>query len=82
MKYESDGDGNCDWCVWKGLQKFGKETGRRENQRKETRLFRVQNTPKSPGDMRRFAVTQTLRKDYQITMAQKTRKEGNNYYKN
>ena len=37
-----------------------------------------QNTEKSPGDLRRLAVTQTSTNDYQLTLIWKTLKEYNN----
>ena len=74
MEHEDDGDTNCKWRVWNNPQKIDKETGRLVN-RKTTRdrpndsIFQIrQNTERSPGELRRLAITQTLGKNYQQTL--------------
>ena len=79
MEYKGDGDANCNWCTWKGLQRLGKETGWYRNQKTsrdhpDYRIDKIsQNTEMSPEDLRRLAVTQTSVKDHQLTMVWKTR---------
>ena len=38
VRHEGDGDTNCSWCTWNGLQRIRKETRRTGNQRKTTAL--------------------------------------------
>ncbi len=74
MEHECDGDTNCNLCTWNNPQKLGKETGSRRNQRisgdhpNDSIVGNCQNTKKSPGDLRRLAVTQTPVKDHQLTL--------------
>ena len=64
MEYESDGDANCKWCARYCHQRIYTGTGERKNKRTSgdypnySIIKIVQNTEKSPGDLRRFAVTQ------------------------
>ena len=64
MEYESDGDTNCNWCTQYSHQRISTGTGGLGNKR--TRgdhpnysIIKISlNTEKSPGDLRRLAVTQ------------------------
>ena len=64
MEHEGDGATNCNWCARNDPQRFGKGTGRLENQRNRKdranySIFKIgQNTEKSPGELRRLSVTQ------------------------
>ena len=79
MEYERDGDTNYNWSAWTDPQKLGKGRLRikyRNRDHPNTSIVEIgQNTKKSPGDLRRLAVTQTPVKDHQLTLVWKTRKE-------
>ena len=82
MEYDGDSDTNCYWWTRNNPQRLGKETGRVGNRGtsryhpNHTSIVKIsQNIEKSPGDLRRLAVTQTPVKDYQLTLVWKTRKE-------
>ena len=70
MEYKDDGNISCNWCTWNNLQKIGKGSGRLGNKRtsghhSDYSIIKIrQNTEKSPGDLRRLAVTQTLVRIY------------------
>ena len=74
MEHEGDDDTNCKWCAHNNPRKFGKGTRTLRNKRTSkdhpnySMVKIVQNTEKSPGDMRRLAVTQTPAKDHQQTL--------------
>ena len=74
VEYESDNYINCNWCFWYSHQKFIKAGGRLGNKRTSRYhpnyyIFEnCQNTEKSPGDLRRLAVTKTPVKDHQLTL--------------
>ena len=63
MEYESDSDTNYSWKAQYSHQKFGKGSGGLENKRmkRENPNYSIiktsQHTEKSPGDMRRLAVS-------------------------
>ena len=64
MEYEVNGDTNYNWCAWNNPQRISKRTGRLGNKRTsgddpDYGIKISQNTEKSPGDLRRLAVTQT-----------------------
>ena len=65
MEHESDWDTNFNWYVWNDTERFGDRAGRvRMEGRTEvipnySIVLFSQNTKKSPGDLRKFAVTQT-----------------------
>ena len=65
MKHKGDGDTNYGWCTRNNLQRIGKGTGRLGNKRisgnyPNYSIIKIgQNTKKSPGDLRKLAVTQT-----------------------
>ena len=78
MEHEGDGDTDCNWCTWNDAKRLGKGA-RGVRNRKASRdhpnysIVRIgQNTEKSPGDMRRLAVTQARMKDHQLTLVGKT----------
>ena len=65
VEYESDGYTNCNWCFWYSHQRIGTRTGGLENKRtngdhpNNSIIEFGHNTEKSPGNLRRLAVTQT-----------------------
>ena len=80
MKYESDGDTNCNWCARCSHKRIGKGTGRLGNKRSSgdhlnCSIVKIgQNTDNSPVDLRRLAVTWTVVKDHQLMLVGKTLK--------
>ena len=82
MKYESDGDTNCNWCTWNNPQSADQGTRRLRNHStsKDHPNYCItkieKNTEKSPGNLRRFAVTHTLVRNHQLTLVGKTLKGG------
>ena len=73
MEYQGDNSTNCDWCFWYSIKRIFKRTGGLESwptsgdHPKDSSIENDQNTEKSPGDLRRLAVTQTPVKDHQLT---------------
>ena len=73
MEHEGGGCTNCKWCARNNSQRLGKGTGRVGNQRRNgdhqdySSVKIGQKAEKSPRDMRRIAVTQTLVEDHQLT---------------
>ena len=73
-EHESDDNTNCDWCSWQSHQRFDIGIGGLENwwtsgDHSNYSIIEIgQNTEKSPGDLRRLAVTQTSVKDHQLTL--------------
>ena len=65
MEHESDNYTNRDWCFWYSHQRIIKGTGGLGGLRTSGnyQIYNIiengQNTEKSPGDLRRLAVTQT-----------------------
>ena len=84
MEHEGDSDTNNNWCPGNNPQKIGKGSGRLRNQRTsrnypDNSITKIShNTEKSPGDLRRLAVTQTPEKNHQLTLVEKLLKEQNN----
>ena len=76
MEYDTDGYSNCYWCAWYCHQKIDKGTEGHGNKRtRGDSVIKIgQNTEKSPGDLRRLAVTQTPVEDHQLTLVWKTLK--------
>ena len=73
MEHESEGDINCNWRAWNGLQRLGElESGG------EIEIEIDQNTEKSPRELRRLNVTQILGKDHQQTLMWKTLNNNSN----
>ena len=72
MEHEDDGDTNCSWGIWNDIQRIVKGTGRLRNQRTSWNhpdysiIMIGRNTEKSPGDLRRLAVSHTPVKDHQL----------------
>ena len=65
MEYEDEDDTNCNWCIWNGsgLQELEIEGRNRPNYR----IVKIGwNTEKTPRDLKRLAVAQTLLKDHQL----------------
>ena len=77
---ESDVYTNSNWCSWYSHQSIDKGTGRFRNKRKcgdhsnNCIIEIVRNTEKSPGDLKRLAVTQTPVKNH-LKLMGKTLKE-------
>ena len=62
---------NCDWCSWYSHQRINKGTGGLGNKRRLIiiKIIEIgQNTEKSPGDLRKLAVTPTPVKNHQPTL--------------
>ena len=74
VEHESDGYTHFNWCSWYSHQKIGTRTGGLGNNgtsedHPDYSIIKIgQNTKKSPGDLRRLAVTQIPVKDYQLTL--------------
>ena len=81
---EHKSDSNCNWNSWNGSRRLGKETGRVWNRvtNKDYPDYNIitigQNTEKSPGDLRRLAVTKTPVKDHQLRLIFKEKLARNN----
>ena len=75
MELEGDGDTNCNWY---SQQRISKETGRLRNKRTSRDypdyciVKFIQNTEKSPGDLRRLVLIQTPAESNQLTLVRKT----------
>ena len=84
MKHEGNNYTNRDWCFWCSHQRITKGTGGLEGRRTSgdhpnyNIIENSQNTEKSPGDLRRLAITQTPVKYHQLKLIRKTLKEYNN----
>ena len=85
VEQEGDVDSNFSWCIWDNPQSFDKRTGRLRNKRTsrdhpDYSIIKIgQNTEKNPGDLRRFAVSQTPVANYQLSLVwKKTLKRVNN----
>ena len=78
MEHESDGNTNCRWGSRYSHQRIDTGPGGFENKRTSGDYSNYgtveigQNTEKSPGDLRRLAVTQTPVEDHQLTLVWKT----------
>ena len=74
MKHKSDDCTNCDWCFWHYNQRIIKRPGRLGSWRtgrdypNESVTENGLNTEKSPGDLRRIAVTQTSVRNHQLKL--------------
>ena len=70
MEHESDGDTNCNSCARYSYQRIGAGNGVLRNKRTSADhpnycIIKIdQNTEKSPGALRRLAVTQTALKNH------------------
>ena len=63
MEYDGDNYTNCDWCIWYSNERISKGTGGLGSWRtsgdhpNDNIIENGQNIEKSPGDLRRLAVT-------------------------
>ena len=75
MEHEEDGYTSYKWGTWNNSQRIDKRSRRLGNKRTsgdhpDDGLIEIgQNTEKSPGDLRRFAVIQTPVRNLRLTMA-------------
>ena len=80
MGHESDSDTNCNWYSWYSQQRIDTGTGGLGNKRtsKDYPNYSIikirQNTKKSPGDLKRVAVSQTSVRNYRLMQVGKTLK--------
>ena len=80
-------DTNYSWCTWDNLQRFCKgakclgNTSLSRDHQDYIIIKIVQNIKKSPGDLRKIAVSQTPVINHQLTLLEKTLKEVNNNIK-
>ena len=74
MVHKGDGDTNCNCLSWYNHQMIWTETGGLENKRMSRDhpnygIVKIgQNTEKSPGDLRRFFVTQTSVRNHPLIL--------------
>ena len=74
MEYESDGDTSSNWCSSYTLRRIDTKIGRQGNKRMsgDNPNYSIadigQNTEKSPGDLKRLAVTQTPVRNHWLTL--------------
>ena len=74
MEHESESDSNCNWRARYSQQRTGTGTGGLGNKKtsgdhpNHSYIKIVQNTEKSPGDLRRLVVTQTPVSNHQLTL--------------
>ena len=74
MEHERDVHTNGNWCVWYNPQRIGKGFGRLGNKRTSGdhpnySIIKIgQNTEKSPGDLKRLAVTHIPVENPQLTL--------------
>ena len=80
MDHESDGGTKCNWRDWndhkrsgKGSERVGNERTRRDHPN-DVIVKIGQNSKKNYGDLSRLADTQTLIKERQLTLMEKTRR--------
>ena len=84
MEHEGDGDTSCGWCTWDNSKRLVKGTRRLGNTRTsgdhlKYNIIKIdKNTEKSPGELRRRAVTQTPVRIHQLMLVWKTLKGDNN----
>ena len=76
VEHESKSDMNSSWYVWNYSQRQGKKDEKIGNHNRDHLNYCiVENTEKSPGDLRRLDVTQTSVKDHQLKLEWKTHKK-------
>ena len=73
MEHEGGSDTNCNWRPRYDYQKTGTGTGRFGNKRMSGdhpnySIVEIGQSMKKPGDLRRFAVTQTPVENHQLTL--------------
>ena len=80
VEHKSDGDTNCNWCTRYSHQWISTGTRVLGNRltswdHPNSSIVEIgQNTEKSPGDVKRLAVTQTPVENYQLTLVGRTLK--------
>ena len=79
MGHESDGDTNYNWCNRYSHRRIDTGTGGLGNKRTSgnhpnSSIFEINYNSKSPGDLRRLAVTQTPVENHQLTLERKLSK--------
>ena len=80
MELESDSHTNCNWNCLYHHQRISTETGELGNKRTNrdhpnNSIVKIrQNTEKSPGDMRRFAFTQSRVRNHRLMLVGKNLK--------
>ena len=73
----SDSDTFCNWYTRNNPQRIGKVTGRLRNKRtsrdnSNSSIIKIgQKTKKTPEDLTRLALTQTPRRNYELTLVLK-----------
>ena len=78
MEHEGGDCTNCNWCFWHSNEKIIKGPGglgiwwTSRDHPNDSIIENGQNPEKSPGDLRRLAVTQTPMKNNQLTLMWKT----------
>ena len=78
MEHESNGDTNRNWCTRYSHQRIGRRNGglgdkRMSGDHSNDSIIKIgQNTEKSPGDLRRLAVTYCPVRNQQLTLMRKT----------
>ena len=81
LEHVGDNYTNCNWCFWYSKLRTIKGPGGLVSWQtcgdhpNDSIIENGQNTEKSPGDLRKLAVTQTPVKDHQLTLLWKTLKE-------
>ena len=74
MEHESDGDASCKWSARYSHQRIRERTGGFGNKKMSgdhpnySIVEISRNTKRSPGDLRKLSVTQTLVENYQLTL--------------
>ena len=77
MDHESGGDTHCNWCTWYSHQRIDKGTGGLGSKRtigdpSNYCIIKIgENTEKSPGDLKRLAVSLTPARNHQLTIVWK-----------
>ena len=79
MGNEGDSDTNCHWCTW-DCEAIGRLGNKRTSwDHPDFSIIKIdQNTEESPGDLRRFAASQTPVRNHLINLVWKTLKGVNN----
>ena len=82
IEHEGDCNTSCNWCAFNDPHRLCKAAARGDGNRRSSgdhsnyNIVKVgQNTEKSPGNLRKLAVTQTPVKKHQLTLVWKTCKE-------
>ena len=82
MEHESDGDANHNRSKWKNPKRIGKGTGGLEKKSGDYPDYNItnfgQNAQKSPGDLKRLAITPTPTRNHQLKLVWKNLSRFNN----